>query len=444
MTASSSLSFCLRAAIVVAGLSTLALTFFLHRERALAKRRTEEMALFPYEAKSTLQLVDGDQRLRNDLNFLNKLLVTDYEAWHRRTRAAFEKRHRRYISTAKPSRRPQPPRTIVVRSDESLSHGLGDRFRGIISAYLMAVLSRRLLLIDWQSPIPLHSAFALGLKTNFSYDPQLVSLPPRDGDAAVITGSFIFQMEHVLKNVTTLYLDSVPRPALHLLFKAPTRKQQSNQVLRALSKLHRSPLEPCHIMPLLFRVLFKPTDKLRSYFIQKLSDPPLSALRDTAYYSIHSRLGYGLGELRKDASRFDLGRQGLNLSTMAQCMARISHGQKKSHAVREGNSPAFFFLATDTPAFRTLLARELERQDPSATLTTTGEQIKHVRTLDKENDEDVDLFFHSFLDILVLSRGGGIVHLRSGFADLAVWMGAMCEQRVVTSEECVHGQERNT
>lgn len=144
------------------------------------------------------------------------------------------------------------------------------------------------------------------------------------------------------------------------------------------------------------------------------------------YVAIHARLGYGLGELRKDASRFDLSRTVTSLRGTARFFAHGAADLAVSQLRGGRAKKAQFFLATDTPEFRPLLALELGDRLPSARLTfVDGETVRHVRELTVIEDDDVRLFMDMFVVVFLLSWSDAMINLRSGFSDLGVWMGGV-------------------
>lgn len=393
---------------------------------------------FRFESASHQILSDPNTTVSHSLRSFHQLVVKDYLQWHARKRAAYQAAIRR-ASSPRSTNAPRPPRMLVLRSDLSLTHGLGDRFRAIITAYLLAVLSNRLLLIDWRKPIPLSTAFASPPGVNFTYDDFLAPSHPYD-DSAIIQGNYYHISDSVHVNVTTLFLDSVPRPNITRWFVPPPSRKSANKLLQRLSLLH--PLPPCRAIPILFRALFTPTPALRIALNRRLHTPPIATLdaEYMPYVAIHARLGYGLGEIKKDASRFDLARSGTTLHGMAKCFAnsamQLSNEIHKGYKSKRHWYRPHFFLATDTPSFRPLVAQELGNKMPSSVLTYVDADVKHVRELQVSAHDDIGMFMDMFVDVFLLSWSNALLNLRSGFSDLAVWMGGVCNQRVVTYKEC--------
>lgn len=383
--------------------------------------------VFPFERANVQELAHGNATMMRSIKTFERLAITDYTEWHALTRNALE------IALAEKSPK-HPPRLLVVRSDLSLTHGLGDRFRGIVSAYFIAVLSRRLLLIDWTAPIPLTTVFISPSQANFTYDPRLLPSVAPYNDSQVVSGNYYYQTDTHHVNTTTLFLDSVPLPNVTRWFTAPEYRRQNNFLLHRLSRLH--PLPPCVAIPLVLRNLFQSTPELQAAIRQRLLTPTLQKLisvNNEPYIALHARLGYGLGELEKDARRFDLQRAGTSLRGMARCFVDTALAHSNQYS---SSSAPQFFLATDTPEFQPLVASELAARLPTATLAYVDVDVKHLRDLSVDVGHDVATFMNTFLDLFLMSSATSIINLRSGFSDLAVWMGALCNQYVVTHDEC--------
>ena len=147
-----------------------------------------------------------------------------------------------------------------------------------------------------------------------------------------------------------------------------------------------------------------------------------------SFIGVHARLGYGLHEEDKDARRFDLKRAGLDLDRMAQCFANHLNPQLDINSTNiQIRRPVF--LATDTPAFREAFGTQLGTEVSALKAVTP----RHVREL---GHAQTGALLDTFAELYLLSWSDVVVHLPSGFADLAVWMGAIEKQVVVEREEC--------
>lgn len=102
------------------------------------------------------------ERARQDA--LSDVVITQYTAWHRKMR--HDRNARKLIWTGLGN-----------------AYGIGDRFRGILHAYLCAVLSKRVLVIKWDDPFPLELVFRSAKGMNVFFDPMI------DGPEFVVCAS---------------------------------------------------------------------------------------------------------------------------------------------------------------------------------------------------------------------------------------------------------------
>eukprot|EP00171_Calliarthron_tuberculosum_P016987 IDg16987t1 len=133
------------------------------------------------------------------------------------------------------------------------------------------------------------------------------------------------------------------------------------------------------------------------------------------YVSIHARLGHGIGEY---TDRFD---KGYSTHFTAKCMAAMA----LSIAREQGINPPRFYLASDTGKFRRELNRALIMRDPTSVLVYGTWGVKHIRHIDQTARGDFNIYLCTFVDLFMLSRGEAVLDMKSGFANLAIWMGSI-------------------
>lgn len=322
-------------------------------------------------------------------------------------------------------------------TDVSITHGLGDRLRGILHAYICAVISKRVLLVSWNEPIPLSILFRNSLSANFTHDESVFApsiFPDGATDTKTITGNYFHNWNMEKDSTQTLYLDSVPDPTVRDWFHAPLARK--NIVLRELSKIGE--LQPYEVFPLIFKALFSSTDALRKNLRQSTKRLGMQSLVSTRkYISIHARLGLGTNELNKAGKRFNLASKGLSEESMAECFAEEAMKVAKRRGLDE--SPVFY-IATDTPDFRRLLQRALKSKMKNGYVFSGDWDVKHIRELNSEDGKDIIKYMNTFLDIFLLAKADAIVYLKSGFANLAIWMGGIEDQTLIKHEQCLKYQ----
>lgn len=389
------------------------------RPATLTTTAVTSLPSFPYESCKRTDLTSHTVSLEQ-VSLVNTTLIRSYITWHSATRTRIESAY----ANGKPVYVP----LLVVRTDISLTHGVGDRIRALVHAYMCALLSRRLLLIQWTKPVSLSHVFQLGLHTNFTYDEDVFKTRLKeDGrlDARVIQGNYIYRMHDARLQQQTLFLDSVPRPNTTLWFNAPKYMTERHAELRMIRGV---PMKEWQIVPMILRALLIPTHALRLHIAHALRDLHVhnGNATESGYVSVHARLGYGLDEVSKDSQRFNLSRHGLHLHSIANCLTRKAISLTHTHKMHP-----VFYLATDTPNFRPHFIRRVTEAGGRVVRGVEEREVRHIRDVD-----DARGMMDAFVDVFLLARGKAVVCLRSGFADLAVWMGAVEYVDVVGYDEC--------
>lgn len=375
-----------------------------HQTHSKIPSQKKEQPKFPFENAVDDILssphISMNKNVSHSIQTFSEIVLTDYHEKH--------------------SRKPGNEKFFVARLDRSPTHGLGDRVRAVITGFFLSVISNRKFLIQWTTPIPLSTIFTSSHPSlNFTYDPLIHK---DDDDDVVVNGQFYWRMDSY-ENISVVYLDSVPEPNVTVWFQ-PSSATKNNDILLRLSKLSTA-LPTCITMPIILKSILKPTPQLRKWIYSRTSK---MSLLNRSYISVHARLGYGLNEDEKDSSRFDLNRRGTSLKGMAKCLAYYTIS-KSAHM-------EYIYLATDTSSFTPLFIEQVKRFAPKKKVVFLNSNVKHIRDLGRGTEEDKSLLFDTFTDLFLLAGGNAIVNLRSGFSDLAAWMGAICNQTVITHEDC--------
>lgn len=341
---------------------------------------------------------------------------------------------------------------LISRVDESPTHGLGDHLRAIVMAYFLSVMTNRVFLIDWNFPVPIthvlypwtnHSQNFVNF--TYAYDPKSTSccccrfpLTPTHNDlsevsrkehARLITNASLYDMEKHFESIHSLYMDSVTKPDLSRWFAAPVERIKSNRLLRVLSKKIDPPLPSPIAIPLILQTLFTPSNELRAH-IQKRSpldllEPPDMDRR--SYIAVHARLGYFEKVKSEDQKRFDLSRRGLSVERMAECFASKVH-------FKSAPETDTVFVATDTPRFRPPFITHMKvlRKEMKVRFIEDFSPVHVMKIGPKKSNQLMD----TFVDLFLLSRARIVVHMRSGFSNLAIWMGCLQQRSMISQEEC--------
>lgn len=298
----------------------------------------------------------------------------------------------------------------------------------------------------------------------------------------LITNGNLYHTEHKYANVHTLYMDSVPAPNVTRWFQPPLYRKARNKLLKKLSILinlrDAVAMTSLHVIPLILQAIFTPSQALRAR-IAELMPPALKRTGLKGYIAVHARLGYGLEEEAMDASRFNLESKGLSVKAMAECFAwhvvkLANNPNSGSDIFSSDNSPSSrsssngngwskiskritVFVATDTPQFRTMFAEAMVKVAsdlaqgnqgnmstanvmPSFHVVTMHDLVPvHIRDITKKQADyakAVNDLLDTFVDLFLLGHATTLVHLESGFSDLAMWMGCSTSRVVVSRDTC--------
>jgi len=367
---------------------------------------------------------------KKDTDFLHLLemrIVKKYVSWHKQTLRNIDK-GRINISDVK---------LIIWRG----SHGLGDRFRGLLNVFITAVISERLLLCDWGDSIPISHVFNLGVGTKFTYDERYL------GKVRYISGprnrhSPIHNLDLFLSNESVIVSSANSKPftsdVMEVHSKYPDLRY-SKVVTMFLDKNDNTTvtLEEPDLFHMLLKYLIGRTSEMNR-FIESIKSSglvkyggdehesqKLKELPDE-YVSIHIRYGKGVGE--NSGNRFNFTSKGLNKRLVARCIARNAKEMKNRLNMTKGK----YFLATDSPEIRNTFGEQLLQLDGKAELFFGNWSVDHISTLRKHNEENIKALQVTYAEIMLLSQGKGMVHLYSGFANLAKWIGDIRSAILVT------------
>lgn len=331
-----------------------------------------------------------------------RLLVTDYLHFHRS------------------QRRNARARTLIYTGDNE-KHGFVDRFLGILHAYLLAVLSGRVLLVGWRDPLPLSLAFESAPNISVTWDPQFDAgplpytpehlRPPR----GPTMGPPLF-CECSLDMPGALYWEesamvmrSEGRPSMRRFLTAlRERDSPRTKALAAAVDAWRAAAgesdEGDALYEEIFREILRPSRALLSR-----AAPRKGLLWRVRYVAVHARI-------------FHLAAQRTSIPIVVRCLARRAAAE--ADAVRLPK-PHVFFLASDTPEFAPLFRGEIDRWSAGAEVVEIGER-----------EQPRERFVNTAADLLLLSKGVRLVSLPSGLANLARYTGDVPHRRIRV-EDCL-------
>lgn len=319
----------------------------------------------------------SDSTKVSPLAFVEKHLIYRYIIWHHKHRHS--------------------GRRLVYRL-KKVQPGLGDRISALLSAFVLASFTDRVLLVDWEVPFRLFDFFKPVKIPNLKY----LSV---DADAAEFVCNRTMCPYHSLDILTskhrTVVVPSLPAARMEDI-QMIIRKCPQMRLSKKLANVSRS-LPPSHeIFSRIFKVLLKPAPLL-----QKVIDGRMTGL-SKPYISVHARLGRGIGE---KGARF---RSTLSYEDMAKCFVEVASREGKKRNVNK------YYLATDTKSFRKVFQRVLMKEVKGAELIRF-DNVDPIHTASCMQFKGACL--HTMFELIVLSRGRAVVASRSNYSKVGAFIG---------------------
>lgn len=388
---------------------------------------------------STPKIKESNGRENNCFKILKNVLIHEYSSWHDQE---IKKNNLGKITNEK--------LRFLVYTGHGNKSGLGDRLRGIFHAYLCSVISQRLFFVNWKDPFPIEDLFFIGKQNRYSFRTlenssfwRTIPFDLSSKEFEITRNSSLQYLNPLLSEKMVLVFGSEPETdikdletvieryrSLHFTKKLNQAKCQDN--LPSKQKMFH----------LLFKELLIPNSHVQKYIAERENEilgvermPHISFSRfqkrriEHSYTSIHARLGIGVFEGGHD--RFNLSKRGISLQEIARNIAFHAYSiEKKTNQ----NAAPLFYLATDTPTFRKTLQEELKIIDEKINLTYGTWKVRHTKELSKTSSDWMD-FMNTFVDLYMLSKGHSLVHIKSGFANLAIWMGSFHSTREIDIDD---------
>ena len=291
--------------------------------------------------------------------------------------------------------------------------GLADNVKGMLNMWVYSVLTKRLLLLSSNEPVPITDVLS---------------------DRAI--GRFIYRKQFDGNNLTW--------KGNHLKFSynsglTPTMRELLRGNHRIVA-LHMSKAQPIpNLIPRLRSIHFgsiniPPFTESARRAVTKILLEPHPALARTVddfsrrvgapYLAVHARLGAGTNEAKHHRFAFIRGRE----RDIAFCLARAVH-----RLARDDSQPVF--VATDTPSFRLVFRRALREIMPRASVHHVDGNVAHYRWL-KGGKAGRKAHFAMHAENLLIGGAEHIVALESGFPEIAYWRGRSRSYNKVSFKEC--------
>ncbi len=291
--------------------------------------------------------------------------------------------------------------------------GLADNVKGMLNMWAYAVLTRRILLLNAEEPVPIADVLSQRAIGRFVYrrefDGEKSTWKGDDLKYTYVSGLTPSMRELLRGRQRTVALHmSKAQPIMTLIPKLRSIEYGSTRIppftraaRRAAAKVL---LEP---NPLLIRTV--------NDFTRRVGAP---------YLAVHARLGRGTNEARHHRFAAIRGRE----RDIALCLAR-----QAKRLARNEQQP--IFIATDTPSFRRLFRAALHREMPRASVHHVRGSVAHYRWL-KGGDAGRKAHFAMHAENLLIGSAEHIIALESGFPEIAYWRGHARLYKKVLFKDC--------
>lgn len=332
----------------------------------------------------------------NVKNEIKKVLVDNYIDFHIKARNRGKK--------------------LVVKFDGD-HPGLGDRISTILNCFVMASLSKRILLIDWQRPQQLSSFFETRvplLLFNASTDEDRSAYHCREQCRS-------FDLRPLLGDRQTVYYYGTPL-AHPLVLRQILFQFRTDSFIQSISDLVQNLPRCAHFYKDIFESVLRPRYEI-SQIVQKYSK-----IVKRGYLAIHARLGLGVGEVGGD--RFSLGNK-QTLKKLCHCFV-----DQTMATLKRLDPISTVYLATDTIEFQICFERQLQERDTNILVlsqrTRIGKPI-HIKRCSKNFDRTC---LQVLLDFVFLSKAAELIASPSSFSKMAYLTGGVSKRTILSARDC--------
>lgn len=331
------------------------------------------------------------------LAVFRKVLVSDYLKFHRA--------HRR-----------DHPRLVFRLS--TFHPGLGDRFGGFFHAYVSAVLTNRVFLIDWKFPFQLSRLFDSNSDAEMFYDEKDEKDEERKSTLHCYFDCQVGDLDMFGANYTVIQNRSLILRSYDIVRMAGKYKHYTRGGMLidqlGIDKIddERMPSD-AEIYHEIFKSILQISPKFQA-FIKANAD----GIIGHKYVGIHARVGEGVLET---GPRFAERREWHRLST---CMGNLALDMMKSH---QGDGTVY--LATDTRHFRVVFEKEMNKLGLKVLMGKW--EPKHLARMRHVDDQDFDQFQIAVMEMLLLGKGVALVATDSRYSIAGANIGGLSHVKTV-------------
>lgn len=306
--------------------------------------------------------------------------------------------------------------------------GFGNIFGAIATTYYFSVLSRRVMLIEYEKFQYLDAVLSFPSNTMFFHSEGDKKFEKKNSNSVLWINDRKRQKEGKMELVQ--YLPSILASDINTIKVRHGRNSELSQVFsywhmisnnQQKIPIQLSQMQQEEMKHMVFQHVFKPSKEVRSKYEKYALE---MNLQKRHYVAAHARVGAGVQE--GDNNRFTPLLQ--NIDTVARCLARVA--TEKLKAVHSDT----IFLATDTPEFRLIFEKAALKFNSSVrVLHPTWGHTGHVNRMSGNRRECV---LNTFAEILLIGEAKTIVHLPSSFPRVAFQMGDADSSVEVDPDRC--------
>lgn len=332
--------------------------------------------------------------------------------------------------------------------------GIGDRFERLMTAYYVAVVTKRVLLVDWQRPSPIEDLLETAYHGTdlFLRD---VDRSEKPGMARSDGGNeFVLDktqnhdpnkfIDTLNSNITNIVMTMTKRP-LRSTLELLGHQRFAHTGKRQLTAFYGSYICRKAVMHRVLRVRTDFFENMSSKGIQLQfksvqNADNIKSLFKNGYIGVHARVGVGLHEI---GDRFDAIQD--NLEIPPKCLARrVSRLAAISDALKLP-----IFLATDTVPFREIFIREVQNMSNGTVEIFHGKwnvlhsylHIDMEREPLNETQKKINIktqkMMETYADLAILGNAAHIIALRSSFVRFAFSIGSASSLAQINIENCL-------
>ena len=332
---------------------------------------------------------------------------------------------------------PQGVRSLIWVCDAHQScGGLADRLKGITFSLLVAMFTRRRLLLCWSSSvfgehsylkpnmidwfISAEEAYNVGAK-------QIHMFGILGGIGIDVSVKHLKQSLNMLDgNTTHVSLATNLKPSA---LKNRTKNMDQQWIIRGLRRYglaHLSPQEVNNLVGIVFRYLFQLTDELKAEVDMAHRE---LGLENQKYVGVHLRTGFAGSSLQEPSKHPKLIKNRQDWETVLECAVNTSRKLLESSGL--------IFLATDSTVVKHIATNKYGSQ-----FRTLDHTLIHLDRMDKfphkPNKNETKGILASWVDFFLLAQSSAHVRtLGSGFSIVAGQICMLPLSRAINGLQCI-------